>query len=406
VKAVGGAGDVAVSSEPRVTVSKAGGARRSVRSGDEVDPSGDDVLHRLAQLGEEASAAPADEPVAIPVIVEADPTFPPLASVKVPADVLDRVERDGDTSTAPDDGAATVLTAGTTIAGSIAASPLASTSTVAGTPSPRTSGSDPVGAAAAARMNGDASGAGSAAPAESAVSADLPTSLVVASPETAPIVAPEGDHLVGVAVASVTAPPIERTEVVPLTEPLVIPDVIPQDVPYPAPIPMAPNIDQAVAVDESTGMTLPVRGLRAPMIFRRAKPRVRRVTRVVRHVDTWSVFKVALVFNVILYLVCLTSGVLLWNVAHATGTIDNIEKFFEQFGWESFEFKGGEIYRNAWTGGLFVAVGLTGFVVLMATLFNLITDLVGGIRVSVLEEEVIARPRGGRSDLTGGSPRS
>ena len=75
------------------------------------------------------------------------------------------------------------------------------------------------------------------------------------------------------------------------------------------------------------------------------------------------------------------------------GTVDNVEKFFEQFGWESFEFKGGEIYHNAWIGGLFVAVGLTGFAVLLATLFNLITDLVGGIRVSVLEEEVVAKPR-------------
>ena len=41
--------------------------------------------------------------------------------------------------------------------------------------------------------------------------------------------------------------------------------------------------------------------------------------------------------------------------------------------------------------GLFLVVGMTGFAVLMATLFNLITDLVGGIRVSVLEEEVVAR---------------
>lgn len=123
----------------------------------------------------------------------------------------------------------------------------------------------------------------------------------------------------------------------------------------------------------------------------RRRPRVRRVTRVVRHVDTWSVFKVALVFNIVLYGVCLTAGVLLWNVAYATGTIDNVEQFFEQFGWSEFQFKGDQIFHNAWIGGLFVAVGLTGFVVLVATMFNLITDLVGGIRVSVLEEEVIAR---------------
>ena len=98
-----------------------------------------------------------------------------------------------------------------------------------------------------------------------------------------------------------------------------------------------------------------------PIHFRRApKPRVRRVTRVVRHVDTWSVFKVALIFNVFFYAVTLVAGVLLWQVAYATGTIDNVEKFFEGFGWETFDFNGGQIFHNAWIAGLFVAVGFTG----------------------------------------------
>jgi hypothetical protein len=133
----------------------------------------------------------------------------------------------------------------------------------------------------------------------------------------------------------------------------------------------------------------PARPLR--MVQVRTRPRVRRVTRIVRHVDPWSVFKVALVFSAFLYGVCLTAGVLLWRVARDTGTIDNVENFFEETGWETFELKGGEIYHQAWIAGLFVAVGLVGFAVLVATLFNLVTDLVGGVRVSVLEEEVVAR---------------
>jgi hypothetical protein len=119
------------------------------------------------------------------------------------------------------------------------------------------------------------------------------------------------------------------------------------------------------------------------------KPRVRRVTRVVRHVDPWSVFKIALVANLVFYLIVLTAGVLLWNVAYATGTVDNVERFFESFGWSSFEFNGGQIYHSAWIGGLFLVVGFTGLAVLFATLFNLITDLVGGMRFTVLEEEVV-----------------
>ena len=114
---------------------------------------------------------------------------------------------------------------------------------------------------------------------------------------------------------------------------------------------------------------------------------VRRSTRVIRHIDAWSVFKVALVFHFVLYLTLLLAGVLLWNVANATGTVDNVERCLESFGWESFEFKGGELFHQAWVLGLFLVVGLTGLVVLMVTTFNLITDLVGGVRMIVLEEK-------------------
>ncbi len=169
-------------------------------------------------------------------------------------------------------------------------------------------------------------------------------------------------------------------------------------VPMPAPI----LYDEAATIDDVTkiGPVLDSRPLRRPVHFRRApKARVRRVTRVVRHVDTWSVFKVALVFNVFFYAVALVAGVLLWQVAYATGTVDNVEKFFEGFGWETFKFNGGQIFHNAWIAGLFVAAGLTGLAVLLATLFNLITDLVGGVRLSVLEEEVQARAERGIEEI-------
>lgn len=128
-------------------------------------------------------------------------------------------------------------------------------------------------------------------------------------------------------------------------------------------------------------------GLRAPG----RKPRVRRVTRVLRHIDPWSTFKVALLFSLVSYLVALTSGVLLWRVADRTGTLDNVERWFTQFGWETFELKGGEIFHNAWIIGLFGAVAMTGGLVLLATVFNLVSDIIGGVRLTVLEEEVVER---------------
>jgi hypothetical protein len=182
--------------------------------------------------------------------------------------------------------------------------------------------------------------------------------------------------------------------VVPTPLPIIIPAAPP---PTPGPVgrtdaelavpdaPMAPPETPYVTTTLSSHQVAPVPRLRG------RRPRVRRVTRVVRHVDPWSIFKVALVFNLVLYVVLLTAGVLLWNVAYATGTVDNLERFFESFGWSSFQFHGGAIFHAAWIAGLFGVIGLTGAAVLGATLFNLITDLVGGIRLTVLEEEVQER---------------
>jgi hypothetical protein len=158
----------------------------------------------------------------------------------------------------------------------------------------------------------------------------------------------------------------------------------------PPPSPEYTDTDGTGGLPSLTKPKRPSRALK-PVVMPKRRPRVRRVTRVVRHVDSWSVFKVALVFNLFMYFTCLTAGVLLWQVAQNTGTVDNVQRFFESFGWKTFELKGGQIYHNSWVAGLFLVVGVTGLMVLMATLFNLITDLVGGIRVSVLEEEVVAR---------------
>ena len=118
-------------------------------------------------------------------------------------------------------------------------------------------------------------------------------------------------------------------------------------------------------------------------------PRVRRVTRVIREIDPWSAFKVGLAFHLVVYFTVLIASVLLWSVASATGTIDNIERFLMSFGWESFQFHGWTLLMNEILLGLLLVALLTIVWVLGATMFNLITDLVGGIRVSVLEEEVL-----------------
>jgi len=63
----------------------------------------------------------------------------------------------------------------------------------------------------------------------------------------------------------------------------------------------------------------------------------------------------------------------------------------ESFGWDSFSFDGAQLFRSVGLIGIFLAILGTGLWVLAAVVFNLVADLVGGLRVTVLEEEVVAR---------------
>jgi hypothetical protein len=133
---------------------------------------------------------------------------------------------------------------------------------------------------------------------------------------------------------------------------------------------------------------------RAFTLWRRRRPRVRKVTRVVRRIDTWSVLKVSVLFYAVLFVILLVAGVLLWNLAVSTGTVRNVEGFVRDlFNLETFDVSGRELFRPSWTLGVVLVIAGTGLNVTMAVLFNLISDLVGGIRVTVLEEEVVLAPR-------------
>ncbi len=137
------------------------------------------------------------------------------------------------------------------------------------------------------------------------------------------------------------------------------------------------------------------------ILARRRRPRVRKVSRVLRRVDAWSVFKISLLFWAVAYVILLVAGVLLWNLAYSTGTVSNVEGFIKNlFGLKTFTFDGQKIFHASWVLGAFLAAAGTGLFVTMAVLFNLISDLVGGVRVTVLEEEVVLR------DLTAPAVRS
>jgi hypothetical protein len=144
--------------------------------------------------------------------------------------------------------------------------------------------------------------------------------------------------------------------------------------------------------------------LRGRSVSRRAGGRRRRaptgdrlVGRVVRHVDPWSVLKLSLVLYLVVFAIVLTAGVVLWYAASAAGVIHRIERTVKElWQYQSFSLRPLALLRAAGVGGAVLVVVGTGFNVLAAVVFNLVSDLVGGIRVEVVEKQprrALGRPR-------------
>ena len=123
----------------------------------------------------------------------------------------------------------------------------------------------------------------------------------------------------------------------------------------------------------------------------------RRVRLVVRRIEPWTVLKFSVLLFATLYLVILVAGLVLWTAATATGLREKIEKFIgDLIASEDFRILGPTMFRASAVGGLVLVVMGTGANVLFAVLYNLISDVVGGIIV-VFEERPTRRRRAARS---------
>jgi hypothetical protein len=120
----------------------------------------------------------------------------------------------------------------------------------------------------------------------------------------------------------------------------------------------------------------------------------RRVRLVVRRIEPWTVLKFSVLLYLTMYLVILVAGMALWAAATATGLRDNVEEFIgELIASEDFSLLGASVAKASVLGGAVLVVMGTGANVLLAVLYNLISDVVGG--VIVLFEERPGRRYGG-----------
>jgi len=125
---------------------------------------------------------------------------------------------------------------------------------------------------------------------------------------------------------------------------------------------------------------------------------VRRVRRIVRRIDPWTVLKVAVVFNAIAGLMFVLGTWVVWSLSLQRGIPDRIVEIFDRITL-TLTVDGELYFRVIVLLALVGAILMTGLMTLGAVLYNLIADLVGGVELTVLEETYNPNPSGTRTVL-------
>ena len=117
----------------------------------------------------------------------------------------------------------------------------------------------------------------------------------------------------------------------------------------------------------------------------------RRYRQTVRSIDIWSVLKISLCFYLTALIVVLVTGMILWWIASAVGAVHNVENFVGQLlSDKHFHFLSWEVLRGATIVGLVLVCVLVVITVLAAAFYNLFSELLGGVEVTVIEQEEIS----------------
>ena len=127
---------------------------------------------------------------------------------------------------------------------------------------------------------------------------------------------------------------------------------------------------------------------------RRQRFEARKVRRLIHHIDPWSVLKASLVFFIAVWVMFMIAAVIVWSIAESSGTVGKIESFVSDLGITGWTLDGEFIVRQYGLIGLILSLAFTVGATIASVMFNLISDIVGGIWITVIEEET-ARPVSG-----------
>lgn len=88
-----------------------------------------------------------------------------------------------------------------------------------------------------------------------------------------------------------------------------------------------------------------------------------------------------------LYVAALATAAVLWGLAYSSGQIENLQQFLADAGLDNFRFYGDQMFRALAAAGAVGVLAGTVLTVLTAALVNLISEMTGGIRLVVIEED-------------------
>lgn len=151
------------------------------------------------------------------------------------------------------------------------------------------------------------------------------------------------------------------------------------------------NVDEPVPAVATTAAESRATVTRRDVWGRRQRFEARRVRRLIRQIDPWSVLKASLVFFLCVWVMFMVAAVIVWTVARTSGTIDRIEGFANDIGVQGWKLDGRFIFRQYGLVGLVLALAATAATTVSSIVFNLISDIIGGVWITVIEEET-ARP--------------
>jgi hypothetical protein len=108
----------------------------------------------------------------------------------------------------------------------------------------------------------------------------------------------------------------------------------------------------------------------------------------VSKLDLWSVLKVSLCFYLAALAVLVAAGVVVWLIADAAGVIHNVEKFVgKALSSKNYHLVSAQILEGSLLVGLVFVAMATIITVIAAALYNLFSELLGGVEVTLVESQ-------------------